>query len=94
VAGVPGVPNALGTNFSSSSMVLARYTPTGHLDNTFGTNGIVSTSVTPGPISFGQRLDPTARRMAISRARSAVRALRIGCRGWHTPPTALCRPGP
>ena len=52
VAGVPGVPNALGTNFSSSSLVLARYTTTGHLDNTFGTNGIVSTSVTPGPISF------------------------------------------
>ena len=52
VAGVPGVPNALGTNFSSSSLVLARYTITGHLDNTFGTNGIVSTSVTPGPISF------------------------------------------
>lgn len=52
VAGVPGVPNDLGTNFSSSSLALARYTTTGQLDSSFGTNGIVTTSVPASPISL------------------------------------------
>ena len=49
VAGQAGIGNQY---FASSSFVLARYTTTGHLDTTFGSNGIVITTLSPGPISF------------------------------------------
>jgi deoxycytidylate deaminase len=38
--------------FTSSSFVLARYTTTGHLDTTFGSNGTVITTLSQSPISF------------------------------------------
>ena len=52
VAGQAGVGANGGLSFASSSFVLARYTTTGHLDTTFGSNGTVITTLNPGPISF------------------------------------------
>jgi uncharacterized delta-60 repeat protein len=49
VAGQAGNGNGV---FTSSSFVLARYTSTGQLDTTFGTNGVVTTALSPGPISW------------------------------------------
>lgn len=49
MAGQAGIGNQ---NFTSSSFVLARYATTGHLDTSFGTNGIVITTLSQGPISF------------------------------------------
>ena len=46
VAGQAGIGNQY---FASSSFVLARYTTTGHLDTTFGSNGTVITTLSPGP---------------------------------------------
>ena len=49
VAGQAGNGNQ---QFTSSSFVLARYTSTGHLDTTFGSNGTVITTLSQGHISF------------------------------------------
>src|SRR5271167_562719 len=49
VAGQAGNGNQ---QFTSSSFVLARYTTTGRLDTTFGSNGTVITTLSQGPISF------------------------------------------
>jgi uncharacterized delta-60 repeat protein len=49
VAGQAGIGNQY---FASSSFVLARYTTTGPLDTTFGSNGVVITTLSQGPISF------------------------------------------
>jgi Domain of unknown function (DUF5122) beta-propeller len=49
VAGQAGNGNQ---QFTSSSFVLARYTTTGRLDTTFGSNGTVITTLNQGPISF------------------------------------------
>lgn len=51
VAGVAGNGNPQGFSLSSSSFALARYTTTGHLDNSFGSDGTVITTLS-GPISF------------------------------------------
>lgn len=52
VAGEAGVSINAGQTLISSSFVLARYTSSGHLDTSFGTNGTVITTLRPGPISF------------------------------------------
>ena len=49
VAGQAGIGNQY---FASSSFALARYTTTGQLDTSFGSNGTVLTSLSQGPISF------------------------------------------
>ena len=49
VAGQAGIGNEY---FASSSFVLARYTTAGHLDTSFGSNGIVITTLSQGPISL------------------------------------------
>ncbi|MGB8770218.1 MAG: hypothetical protein WCC92_11410, partial [Candidatus Korobacteraceae bacterium] len=49
VAGQAGNGNQ---QFTSSSFALARFTPTGQLDTTFGSNGTVITTLRQGPISF------------------------------------------
>jgi uncharacterized delta-60 repeat protein len=49
VAGQAGIGNQ---QFTSSSFVLARYTPTGQLDTTFGSNGTVTMTLSQGPLSF------------------------------------------
>src|SRR5271167_1687561 len=50
VAGQAGA--GINGTFSSSSFVLARYTTTGQLDTTFGSNGTVITTLSQGRISF------------------------------------------
>jgi uncharacterized delta-60 repeat protein len=45
-----GDPQEIGV--SSSSFALARYTTTGQLDTTFGSNGTVITTLSQAPISF------------------------------------------
>jgi uncharacterized delta-60 repeat protein len=52
VAGEAANGNPQNLGLSSSSFVLARYTTTGQLDTTFGTNGIVITTLSQAPISF------------------------------------------
>jgi uncharacterized delta-60 repeat protein len=52
VAGEAGNGNPQGINLTSSSFALARYTTTGHLDTSFGTNGTVVTTLSQAPISF------------------------------------------
>lgn len=49
VAGQAGIGNQY---FASSSFVLARYTSAGRLDTSFGSNGIVITTLSQGPMSF------------------------------------------
>jgi uncharacterized delta-60 repeat protein len=52
VAGEAGNGNTQGISLTSSSFVLARYTTTGQLDTSFGTNGTVITTLSQAPISF------------------------------------------
>jgi len=52
VAGEAGNGNPQGTSLTSSSFALARYTTTGQLDTSFGTNGTVITTLSQAPISF------------------------------------------
>jgi uncharacterized delta-60 repeat protein len=53
VAGQAGAGNQY---FGSSSFALARYTPTGQMDTSFGSNGTVLTIIRPGLIAFVSKL--------------------------------------
>ena len=52
VAGEAANGNPQGSRLSSSSFALARYTTTGQLDTSFGSNGTVITTLSQAPISF------------------------------------------
>ena len=52
VAGEAGNGNPQGISLTSSSFALVRYTTTGQLDTSFGTNGTVITTLSQAPISF------------------------------------------